>query len=74
MTTFADEIRERKATLAEARNSLTMNTDLLVNALEVRILELDSDLDNAHEDLENEKALTRELKDTIERLQAKVKP
>jgi ribosome assembly protein YihI (activator of Der GTPase) len=64
--TFAEEIRERKATLAEARNALTMNTDLLVNALEVRILELESDLDNAHEDLENDKALTVKLKGLLD--------
>jgi hypothetical protein len=66
MTTFAEEIRDRKVTLAEARNALTMNTDLLVNALEVRILELGSDLDNAHEDLENEKALTKKLKGLLD--------
>jgi hypothetical protein len=64
--TFAEEIRERKATLGEDRNAQTMNTDLLVNALEVRILELGSDLDNAHEDLENEKALTKKLKGLLD--------
>jgi chromosome segregation ATPase len=64
--TFAEEIRDRKAILGEARNALTMNTDLLTNALEVRILELESDLDNAHEDLENEKALTKKLKGLLD--------
>lgn len=64
---FADEIRERKATLGEARNALTMNTDLIVNALEVRILELGSDLENLEQDLENEKLLVCKLKGLLEK-------
>jgi hypothetical protein len=62
MTTFAEEIKERKQILDAARQTLAGETDVVINRLEYRICELESDLDNAHEDLENEKALTKKLK------------
>jgi hypothetical protein len=66
MTTFAEEIKERKVRLKGSREAYEAETSYTINALEYRIEELGSDLDNAHEDLENEKALTADLKKRLE--------
>jgi len=50
--TFSDQIKERKQTLNESRIMLTCDTDSLTDTLELRIDELESDFDNAREDLE----------------------
>jgi chromosome segregation ATPase len=63
---FAEEIKERKERMYDA-NALALSTAYgLVDALELRIEELGSDLDNAHEDIEREKALTKKLKGKLD--------
>jgi len=64
--TFSDQIKERKQVLEESRNMLTTDTDAIINAFETHIMELESDLDNAREDLELEKALTTKLKGKLD--------
>jgi hypothetical protein len=64
--TFSEEIKEHKDEVSASRQAAMSDADGLVDALELRIDELDSDLDNAHEDLENEQALTKKLKGLID--------
>ena len=64
--TFSDQIKELKHVLNQSRIMLTGDTDSIVNAFEIRIMELESDLDNAREDLELEKALTKKLKGLLD--------
>lgn len=47
---FSDQIKERKNLVAESAVVVAENTTALINALECRINELESDLDNALED------------------------
>lgn len=63
---FSEQIKERKQVLEESRVMLTTDTDAIVNAFETRIMELESDLDNAREDLENEQILTKKLKGLLD--------
>ena len=64
--TFSDQIKERKEIVESAINTLSVDALSLVGAFEIRIDELESDLDNAREDLELEKALTVKLKGLLD--------
>ena len=63
---FSDQIKERKHVLNQSRIMLTGDTDAIINDFETHIMELESDLDNAREDLELEKALTKKLKGLLD--------
>ena len=64
--TFSDQIKERKGILTGACEILASEIGSVVDAFEYRIMELESDLDNAREDLENEQALTVKLKGLLD--------
>jgi len=64
--TFSDQIKERKEIVELSCQVACADQDLLVTSLELRIMELESDLDNAREDLELEQALTKKLKGLLD--------
>ena len=64
--TFADEIFERKQTAKVAHQTSELEMFAVFNAFELRIMHLEDDLDNAHEDLANEKALSEKLKGKLD--------
>ena len=64
--TFSDQIKERKVILTGSCEILASDISSIVDAFETRIMELESDLDNAREDLELEKALTVKLKGLLD--------
>ena len=62
MTTFSEKFKEHNAWIQEAREELAKAIAVKDAFIDHHINELDSDLDNALEDLEREKDLTAELK------------
>ena len=66
MMTFSDQIKELKEMHAEALTQQQQAVARIVDCFETHIMELKSDLDNAREDLDNEKALTVKLKGLLD--------
>ena len=64
--TFAEEIKELTEIVANSEQTLATEKVALTNSFEYRIMSLESDLDNAHDDIENEKALTKKLKGKLD--------
>lgn len=64
--TFSDQIKERKEIHMTAVGIHGASVNSVFECFEYRIMELESDLDNAREDLENEKALTKKLKGLLD--------
>ena len=64
--TYADEIKERKENGLMPGLSYNAAMDSLFECQERHIMEQQTDLDNAREDLENEKELTAKLKGLLD--------
>ena len=64
--TYDDEIKERKEIEAVALAGYIGARSGVVHCFETRIMHLDADLEEARQDLENEKALTAKLKGLLD--------
>ena len=68
MSDFTDNLKEHNYLIAEALAETLSRYDRRRELYELKICELESDLENAQEDLENEKRLNETLKMKLDKI------